>query len=74
MFISNDEFFGPDRRRFMKNVFDGENRRLGGNVNGPERRGYKSIAYDGMNRRDENGSVPGDIASRNATLPQGDAH
>lgn len=74
MFISNNEFLGPGRRRLMKGVFDGENRRLDGNINGPERRGYTSIAYDGMNRQVENASAPGDVASRNATLPQGDAH
>jgi len=74
MFISNHDFFGPDRRRLMKDVFAGENRRLDGNVNGSERRGYTSMAYSRMTRRDENASVPGVIASRNATLPQGDAH
>jgi two-component system, chemotaxis family, chemotaxis protein CheY len=51
MFISNEEFFGPDRRRLRKADYSGENRRSGGNVNGPERRDSSSKDYAGKDRR-----------------------
>ena len=54
MFISIDEFFGPDRRRLRKDAYSGENRRSFGNTEGPERRGFSSIAYAGRDRRNEN--------------------
>lgn len=54
MFISNEEFFGPDRRRLRKDSFGGENRRSNGNTNGPERRGLSTAAYAGRDRRTEN--------------------
>lgn len=54
MFISNEEFFGPDRRRLRAENYSGENRRAQGNVNGPERRGLSNAPYAGRNRRGEN--------------------
>jgi two-component system, chemotaxis family, chemotaxis protein CheY len=57
MFISNEEFFGPDRRRLRKDGFEGKNRRSRGNTDGPERRGYSSIAYAGRDRRNGNARV-----------------
>ncbi len=59
MFISNEEFFGPDRRRLRKDAYDGQNRRMNGNANGPERRGLSSIAYAGRDRRGTNASAAG---------------
>ena len=60
MFISNNEFFGPDRRRLRKDTYGGENRRAVGNTNGPERRGLSSVAYAGRDRREENARAVGE--------------
>lgn len=57
MFISNDEFFGPDRRRLRAENYGGENRRAQGNIHGPERRGLSNAPYAGRDRREENASV-----------------
>ena len=51
MFISNEDFFGPDRRRARKSSFDGDNRRASGNINGPERRDGSETTHQGSNRR-----------------------
>lgn len=51
MFIANDEFFGPDRRRLRTETYAGENRRSSGNINGPERRGLSNAPYAGRDRR-----------------------
>jgi len=51
MYISNNEFFGPDRRRVRKADYSEENRRIGGNANGPERRDHSSTDFVGQNRR-----------------------
>lgn len=53
MFISSDEFFGPDRRRLRKESFGGDNRRVRGNIHGPERRDGASHAFAGLERRVE---------------------
>jgi DNA-binding response OmpR family regulator len=57
MFISNREFFGPDRRRLAKDSFSGQNRRTHGRMNGPERRDDSLGAFYGEERRGENASV-----------------
>jgi two-component system, chemotaxis family, chemotaxis protein CheY len=57
MFISNQKFFGPDRRRLYKESFSGENRRERGRMNGPERRDDSESAFFGTERRMENASV-----------------
>jgi len=57
MFISAQEFFGPDRRRLVKETFGGENRRSRGNINGPERRDASMGSFLGQDRRVENASV-----------------
>ena len=51
LYISSDQFFGPDRRRLRKDFFSGENRRTRGHINGPERRGLSTIDYYGEERR-----------------------
>ena len=57
MFISNQKFFGPDRRRLYKESFSGENRRERGRMNGPERSDDSESAFFGTERRMENASV-----------------
>ncbi len=57
MFISNQRFFGPDRRRLSKESFSGENRRSHGHINGPERRDQSLGSFHGDERRGENACV-----------------
>jgi len=57
MFISNQRFFGPDRRRLFKESFSGENRRSRGHINGPERRDATLSNFLGRDRRSENARV-----------------
>lgn len=55
MFISNRQFFGPDRRRLLRDSFGGENRRTRGHINGPERRDASLGKFSGKERRTEQG-------------------